>query len=90
MRVAANAPVEVRLERGEPVALIWRGAEWCVIDRPTPLREELEWLHPLITHAPEERRIGGRFTARCAAQDEVRTFDVLEYGASWRLQNVWD
>jgi len=90
MRVAPSAPVEVRQEAGVLVALIWRGAEWRVIDRPTPLREELEWLHPLITHAPDTRRIGWRFTARCAAQDEVRTLDVLEHGASWRLQNVWD
>lgn len=90
MRVVANAPVDVRLEQGEPVALIWRDTEWRVIDRPTLLREEAEWLHPRITHAPDARRMGWRFTACCATQDEVRTFDVLEGGASWRLLYVWD
>lgn len=85
-----NAPVDVRSEQGEPVAVIWRDTKWRVIDCPTPLREEVGWLHRLITHAPDVRRMGWRFKARCAAQDEVRIFDVVEGGASWRLLYVWD
>ena len=54
----------------------------------SPLRHEVEWLPPQITHAPEGRRIGWRFTA-CAADGEVRIFDVLECGQMWRLSNGW-
>lgn len=90
MRVKANVPVEVKLLHGVPVEFTWCDTDWRVIDEPTPLRRELEWLHPLITHAPDAPRIGWRFTARCTAQDEVRTFDVLERGSSWMLQNAWD
>lgn len=90
MRVGTDAPVKVQLRHGVPVALTWRGATWRVIDAPTPLREELEWLHPLITHAPDAPRIGWRFTARSTPVNEVRTFDVLDQGTTWRVQNVWD
>ena len=90
MRVEANAPAEVQMRRGVPVALTWRNTTWRVIDRPTPLRQELEWLHPLITHAPDAPRIGWRFTARCTAQDEVRNFDVIERHQEWSVQNVGD
>lgn len=92
--VETNAPAEVQLRHRVPVALTWRNTRWRnttwhVIDRPTPLRQELEWFHPLITHAPDAPRIGWRFTARCAAQDEVRTFDVIERHQEWSVQNVW-
>lgn len=90
MRIEVDTLIDVMLDRGIPTALAWSGAEWRAIDEPTPLREEFEWLHPLITHAPDARRIGWRFTARCSAQDEVRTFDILDCGTGWRLQNVWD
>lgn len=89
MRLATDVLVDLLLDHGLPVSLRWRHREWRVIDQPTPLRHEMEWLPPQITHAPEGRRIGWRFTA-CAADGEVRIFDVLECGQMWRLSNVWD
>lgn len=89
MRLETETPVAVRFERWTPSALEWAGETWHVIDQPTPLMGEVEWLHPLITHPPE-RRIGWRFTARPETGGEARIFDVLAREHGWRLCCVWD
>lgn len=90
MRVDADAPVDLQWEQDLPTSLIWEEQVWQVIDRPTPLLDELEGLHPLITHAPDWPRQGWRFIARCVGSGEARTFDVMWRGQSWWVNNVWD
>ncbi len=82
MRVEANTPASLTFAHDIPASLVWEGATWRVIDLPTPLTREVEWLHPIITHPPEGtvRFSGWRFTAKSASGGEAQTFDVFE---SW-------
>lgn len=70
----------------------WEGVAWKVIDEPTRLAREVDWLHPLITHPPEGvvRFTGWRFVARPAAGGDARTFDLFESVTGWRVCCVWD
>ncbi|WP_416371686.1 hypothetical protein [Leucobacter sp. UCD-THU] len=76
--------VAIQFEHEIPSVLEWEGQCWEVIDEPTVLLGEPEWLHPLITHPPT-LRIGWRFTAR-PARGETRVFDLLRVeDRGWRV-----
>lgn len=88
MRIEEAAEVDIADDR--PVAMRWREAHWRVIDTPTPLQEEPDWMmHPLITHPPEGWRMGWRFTARSDADGAVCTIDAVRTLTGWELRNVW-
>tara|TARA_R100000365_G_scaffold3528_1_gene11908 strand:- start:15126 stop:15398 length:273 start_codon:yes stop_codon:yes gene_type:complete len=72
-----------------PVRMVWAGRRWRVIDRPTRLAEEPEFLPPMVTHPPRWPR-GWRFTARCATDRQVLVFDVRAVRDGWVIENVWE
>ena len=81
--------VQLWLENERPARLVHRGARWRVIDVPTPLSNEPDWVHPLITHPPA-RAAGWRCTARCEADQQVRVFDLVAEGGAWIAARVYD
>ncbi len=72
-------------EQGQPARLVHGGARWRVIDRPTPLPEDV---HPLITHPPE-RPTGWRCTARCEVDDTVVVFDLQTAADGWVVAKTY-
>lgn len=88
MRMTAEPAVALTFDHGLPTTLNWQDQIWVVIDHPTPLVSEVEWLHPLITHAPEPQ-VGWRFTARPIDGGDACVLDVQRAGSEWRLCCVW-
>lgn len=73
---------------GLPRRLVWLGMRWRVIDTPTYLREEVESLPPMITHAPQPV-MGWRFTARSDVDGTVLTFDLSRENDRWLVARTW-
>jgi hypothetical protein len=66
----------LRFAAAIPARLIWRGACWDVVDRPTPIGlDEDAACSPFVTHPPDSWS-GWRFTARVAENGETYVFDV--------------
>ena len=67
----------LRYAHGTPVALLWDGNHWLVLDTPTRLDPDADASYsPLLTHAPEPwpswRFIAGAPTARNSYIFDVR------------------
>lgn len=75
-------PVTVWLEDELPARMVYKQERWRVIDTPTPLMSEPDWLPPAITHAPM-MRVGWRFTARSEESGYAEVFDIQKDDATW-------
>lgn len=92
VRVEVDAPVSLLFDGGSPSRLEWEGVAWWVIDRPTRLTREVDWLHPIITHPPEGtvRHSGWRFIAKPSNGQDAQMFDVFESVLGWQVCCVWN
>lgn len=72
-----------------PARMVWRGRRWRVIDTPTPIVRELEWLPPMATR-PSESLSGWRFVAKTEGTGPSQVFDVYGSESGWRVRNVWE
>ena len=92
MRMENDLLVVMHFKENLPAELEWEDVAWRVIDHPTPITREVDWLHPLITHPPERafRQSGWRFIARPATGGYAQTFDVFHSLSGWRVCCVWN
>ncbi|MBL5975388.1 MAG: hypothetical protein D3X82_16970 [Candidatus Leucobacter sulfamidivorax] len=82
--------VEVWLgEQGRPARLVHGGARWRVIDRPTPLTEEPDWIPPEITHPPAQL-VGWRCTVRREIDREVIVVDLRTGDDGWVVARTYE
>lgn len=82
--------VALWFESGVPARMVADRVRWRVIDEPTPLTREPDWLPPQITHAPAQF-VGWRFTARSDQDGLASVFDVHRDDAGrWHVAHRYD
>lgn len=88
MEAATREIVNVWMTNGVPAAMLWGGRRWRVIDTPTRLHEEPDYVPPMVTQPPVWPQ-GWRFTASTAPGNS-RVFDVRLIAEAWTIVVVYE